>query len=294
MKILKLLFLIFAALLVLSASSLFIVMDYEGAVVTRLGKPVREIQRGGLYWKFPWPVETVHIIDKRLNHVDARIDEALTRDRRNVVIPVYAVWRVADVRTFFEKLGSVSEAATKIESVLISKKNSVIAAHDFADLVSADNEVGALSEIERLVLEGVKSECEKLFGIEILTVGFRQITLPAANTESVFERMRAERARAASSFRAEGQRRAMEIRAEAEASRVEILARAHSEAAAIRGRGDAEAVAILREAYAKDPALYEFVRELEVLEKVVSPETILVLGTDSPPFRMITQDPEAR
>jgi hypothetical protein len=55
-------------------------------VLTRFRQPVRVIDQPGLYFKWPWPIECVNRFDGRLQFFESRISEALTRDKRNVII----------------------------------------------------------------------------------------------------------------------------------------------------------------------------------------------------------------
>ena len=56
---------VFAALvagLLLAYGTYFSVSEGQAAVVTRFGEPVREISEAGPYWKWPWPIEQVHML----------------------------------------------------------------------------------------------------------------------------------------------------------------------------------------------------------------------------------------
>src|SRR6185295_17206629 len=65
----------------------FQVASSESAVLTRFGSPVRTLVEPGLYFKWPWPVDTVNRFDARLAFYDTRVSEALTQDKRNVILP---------------------------------------------------------------------------------------------------------------------------------------------------------------------------------------------------------------
>ncbi len=109
----------------ISALMLFVMLTFqvrqnERVVLTRFGRPVRVLVEPGLFVKWQWPIETVNRFDARLDFYDARISEALTRDKRNVIIPVYVAWRVDDPLKFLQSLGSAQNARTKLEGLVTS------------------------------------------------------------------------------------------------------------------------------------------------------------------------------
>ena len=51
-------------LLILSIT--YVVDEKNQVVILQMGKPVRTVQKAGLYFKFPWPIQSVSVFDKRL------------------------------------------------------------------------------------------------------------------------------------------------------------------------------------------------------------------------------------
>src|SRR5262245_3347641 len=92
--------------LALVRSSLFTV-DASGFVYrTHFGAHVatydgRDPNDAGLHWKWPWPIESVQRIDRRLQYLDLPGAELLTRDRergtidQTLTIDAYVCWRIA-------------------------------------------------------------------------------------------------------------------------------------------------------------------------------------------------------
>ena len=83
----------------------------------------------------------------------------------------------------------------------------------------------------------------KQLGIEVVDVRVKRIEFSDEVSESVFNRMRQERARTAAELRAEGAEIAEQIRADADRQRTVILAEAYRDAEIVRGQGDAIAAA---------------------------------------------------
>jgi len=265
----------------------FQVQQNEQVVITRFGQPVRTIIQPGLYAKWPWPIETVNTFDTRLNYTEIRISEALTRDKRNVLIPVFVAWKIADSVKFMESMGSQENAENKLDSLVGSNKNTILGQYDFAQLVSVNPSDVRISEIEEKILQASARPAASSFGIEIVQVGIQRLSLPEVNTRYVFDRMRAERSQFAARFRAEGNQQAHEITSRTDAEQAKILAQANKTAEETRGKAEAEAARIYATATSSNPDFYKFLRELDALKRVVNSNTTLVLDTNTPPFNLL-------
>ena len=265
----------------------FQVASNESAVLTRFGSPVRTLKEPGLYFKWPWPIDTVSRFDARLSFYDTRLSEALTQDKRNVILPVFLAWRVADPLKFLQALGTPAAAPSKLDSLATSARNALLGRYDFQQLVSTDPATLKLTELEQRLADAIRPQALAAFGIAIEQVGLKRIALPEANTLYVFERMKAERGQYAARYRAEGRREAEELRAKTDAERTVLLAEAQKFAEETRGKAEAEAAKIYAEAHAQDPQFYTFLRELETLRKVTRENTTLILDTDTAPFNQL-------
>lgn len=282
------------ALYVLLAISLlacmigFQIRQNEKAVITRFGKPVRVISEPGLYAKWPWPVETVNRVDIRLNFYEVRLSEALTKDRRNIIVPVFIAWKINDPLKFLEAIGSPANAQNKLDGLVSSAKNTILGTYEFKQLVSAsaDSDV-KITEIEDRLTSVTAEQAKNSFGIEIQQVGIERIALPEANTSYVFERMKAERSQFAERYLAEGRQQADAIKAKINAQKTVILAEAQKEAEIKRGMAEAEAAKIYSKAHSQNPQLYLFLRELDTLKKTINQNTTLVLDANQQPFDLL-------
>lgn len=265
----------------------FQVASNESAVLTRFGSPVRTLPDAGLYFKWPWPIDTVNRFDTRLAFYDTRLSEALTQDKRNVILPIFVAWRVADPLKFLQALGTPAAVPTKLDSLATSARNALLGRYDFQELVSTDPAKLKLAELEQRLTEAIRPQALAAFGIAIEQVGLKRIALPEANTLYVFERMKAERGQYAARYRAEGRREAEELRAKTDAERTVLLAEAQKFAEETRGKAEAEAAKIYADAHGQDPQFYRFLRELETLRKVTRENTTLILDTDTAPFNQL-------
>lgn len=277
-------------IIVLFFTCSLMISEAEFGVVLRFGKPVRELSEPGFYYRAPSPIEQVIRVDRRLQHADIRLSETLTKDRRNVIVPVFFTWKVADPLQYHVSVGTGDIANSKLDALVTSSRNSVLGRHDFSELV-ADRATGALNNLEDEMLALAKEDARRQFGIELLSIGITRILLPEANTQSVFLRMRAERKREAAQFRAEGRARATEMNAETDKQAALLLADANRQAEEIRGKAEADAAEIYSAAHGKDPDFYRFLRELQSLRSVVDRNTTLLLDTKVVPFQWLKSSP---
>jgi modulator of FtsH protease HflC len=272
---------------VLASASCYIVSETELALILRFGKPVRILSVPGLYFRLPMPIDQIVRVDRRLQHADIRISETLTRDQRNVIVPIFYTWRISDPLLFHTAVREINTAKTKLDALITSARNSVLGRHDFADLLMAEGRTSSLLKMEQEMHALAVGDAQKQLGIELISTGITQIQLPEANTESVFRRMRAERKREATQYRAEGRAKAAEMKAETDKEATLMIADAKRQAEEMRGKAEAEASAIYATAHGQDPQFYKFLRELQSLRSVVDKNTTVILDTSVAPFHWL-------
>ncbi len=139
--------------LLLVRLSVFTVDASEYAYVTVLGRPLATYdgsaadQGAGLHAGWPWPIQSVQRIDRRLQTFDLPDTEILTHDAdgktidKTLSITAYVCWRIADrdsVDLFIRTLGTPEIA----RSILAPRINSLLGASitqmAMDDLVSTD------------------------------------------------------------------------------------------------------------------------------------------------------------
>ena len=264
----------------------FQVRETESALVTTFGKPTREITEPGLYCKWPPPVQWLHKFDSRMRVFEADVGETTTRGAVPIIVNTYAVWKIAEPLEFFNAVGTVDEAERKLRSLINDAQNRVIGRHSFGEFVNSDPAKIKFKQIEEEMLADLKQTVREDYGIEIKTLGIKQLKVSEDVSKDVFERMRAERNRRTEATIAEGNAEAARIRADADSKKIELLAAAEARAKAIRGQGDAEAAKYYK-MLEEDPELAMFLRDIEVLKKSLESRTTLILSTDTEPFKLL-------
>ena len=213
-------------------------------------------------------------------------EETLTGDGKNIVFSTCLGWRIQNPKIFLESIGSISDAKRNLEGLVRTFKSGVIGHHDFANLISLDNDSIQFEQIEEEMYQPVAKEAENRYGIHVDFLYITRIALPEQTTAKVFERMKKERERIAERFRAEGDAKANELKAKARSERDQILARAEAKAKKIRGEGDAAAAEYYR-IFEDNQKLAVFLQKLETLEKVLKKKATVILDTQTPPFDIL-------
>jgi membrane protease subunit HflC len=265
---------------------LVIVREGEVAVITQLGRPVRAITEAGLYRRWPWPVQRVYRYDNRVRTLQGSFEEALTADGKNVLIALFAGWRIENPTRFLERVGTVEQAETSLDGLLRTFKNSAVGLYTFNQLVSLDANALRGEEIEQRVLEQARPQALERYGIDMPFVGIRRLGLPEAITQSVFERMRSERQALADRYKSEGEGEGIRIRAQADSERDQLLAQAEADARRSRAEGEAEAAEHFK-VFEQSPDLALFLRKLDALEETLKTKATVVLSSESQPFDLL-------
>ena len=208
------------------------------------------------------------------------------KDGKNVLLSLYAGWRIQDPIKFLERVGTEGQAAAAVDGLLRAAKSTVIGRFPFASLVNADAAQLKLADIEQAILAGVQEQAGARYGLQVDFVGLRRIGLPESITESVFARMRAERQELADRYKAEGEGESIRIRAQADAERDQLLAQAEADAKRTRAEGDAKA-AEAYEVFEKNPELAMFLRKLEIMEQTLKERATVVLNVETEPFDLL-------
>jgi membrane protease subunit HflC len=265
----------------------YVVTEWQQALVTQFGQPIRTVREPGLNWKIPF-LQTVTIFDKRVLAADTGGAEYLTLDKKRLLIDHISRWQIVDPLAFFRTVRDERGAMARLDDIITARLRQEVAKESFKEIIREKREV---------IMETVTAEARTLaapFGIRVVDVRVKRADLPAEVQASVFARMQAERQRIALRYRAEGEEKGREIRAQADKEREIILAKAYQESQGLRGAGDAEAITVTGRAFGRDPAFYGFVRRLETYERVFSPDTTIVLRPDSDLLRYLNSPRERR
>lgn len=265
---------------VIAYSSIFIVNQWEQAVVFKF----REIQRSddepGLHFMLPL-VNVAQKFEKRLLNLDQEPQRFLTIEKKDVIVDYYVKWRITDVEKFY----TATRGDVLYANGLLGQRINRALRDEFGARTVQEVVAGERTQILSVVTASTSNLPQEL-GITVVDVRTKRIDLPKEVSNSVYERMRAERNRVAKDFRARGSEAAERIRANADREREIILANAYRDAEIIRGEGDAQATEIYAAAYTKDAEFYSFYRSLDAYKNsFINGNDVLLLEPKSDFFR---------
>jgi membrane protease subunit HflC len=310
-----LVFLVLAAAVVIAPLCAFTVDRTEFVYLTQFGAPMAtydgaEDAQAGLYFKWPWPIQSVQRLDRRLQYFDLPGAELLTRDpKRNTIdrtltLDAYVCWRIADAKgvdRFIRSVGTPAGAQAVLGQRIYSELGAAIGQMELDDLISPDPKKveDARTALRKRLLQGsgtgspsLESVAESEYGIQVVDIRLRRSNHPPAVREAIFERIRSERKKKAADYESEGERMASDIRSDG-ASRVAALkAEAEAQSTRLRGQADAEADRVRNEAQSKDPQFYTFLKKLEEYQRILGDnKTTLLLSTHRELFDVLFHPP---
>jgi len=198
-----------------------------------------------------------------------------------VVVDSFVKWRINDALKYYLTVGGQEfDARRRLEQVVNSGLRDEFGKRTVANVISTDRH-----KIMELLTVNTDKEARK-FGIEVLDVRIQRVDLPDEVSQSVYQRMKAERSRIANELRAQGAEAAEKIRADAERKREILLADAYRQAEKIRGEGDAKATSVYAGAYSRAPEFYSFYRSLSAYrESFKKKEDIMIVDPSADFFR---------
>ena len=223
-------------LVLLASGSLFAVKEGERAIVIQFGKIQRDEATGetrvftpGLHFKLPF-IDSVRHLDARIQTLDGTPDRFVTSEKKDLIVDSYVKWRIDDFARYYLSTGGNKLQA---EALLKQKVNNGLRS-EFGTRTIAQIVSGERSALMNQAMEQASTSSDEL-GIRIVDVRVKQINLPTEVSNSIFQRMRAERAAVAREHRSEGQEQAEVIRANIDAKVTVMLADAERNARQLRG-----------------------------------------------------------
>jgi modulator of FtsH protease HflC len=268
-------------LVILTATSAFYVVDErQKVIVVRFGQILRHDDKPGLHLKTPF-VDEVRYFDSRILTLDAEPQPFLTGEKKYVIVDSFVKWRVLDARQYFLTVGgSEIEARRRLEQIVNSGLRDEFGKRTVHSVVSDER-----AKIMDILTEYSDREARR-FGIQVTDVRLQRVDLPDEVSQSVYQRMSAERKRIANELRAQGEEAAEKIRADSERQREVLLANAYRDAQKLRGEGDARATTIYAKAYGRDPEFFALYRSLNAYKESFSKkDDILIVDPSSDFFK---------
>jgi membrane protease subunit HflC len=289
--------------------------ETESVVITRFGEIQEAHTAPGLKFKAPF-VDSVVRFNSRVLRVDVEPATLPDVDSQFLEIDAYVRYEIADVRQYRVTLLDERQAQGRISQIVIAALREEVGKLTREDIIGGDIvrgtkmidgvEVDTVGVVPRTFIDatgvsiGTREELTRVvtalvqkraggqgFGINVIDVRIKRADFPDSIVESIYTRMRSERAIQANRLRAEGEEQFLTKTADVN-RRVQIIgAEADRDASRLRGDGEAEAISILADALEQDRDFFTFRRSLEAYATFLRSNTTVVLPADSPLFQFL-------
>ena len=271
------------AALILLSLTVFTVDQRQNAIVFQLGEIIDVKKAPGLYFKVPL-LQNVRYFDTRILTMTSPDPERfITSEKKNVLVDSFVKWRVVDVKQYYVSVGGdETRAQTRLSQTINDGLRAEFGKRTVHDVVSGQRE-----QIMEILRQKADSDARTI-GVQVLDVRLKRVDLPQEVSESVYQRMEAERKRVANELRSTGAGEAEKIKADADRQREIILAEAYRDAQRTKGEGDAKAAAIYAEAFGQNPEFYAFYRSMEAYRQSFKNKSdVMVLDPSSEFFKYL-------
>ena len=268
--------------LTILSSTLFVVDQRQFAIVFALGEVKQVIKEPGLHFKLPPPFQNVIFLDKRILTLDTpEADRFITAEKKNILVDAYVKWRIVDPRLYFISFGGDERRAQdRMAQIVKAALNEEITKRTVREVIS-----GERGKVMDAIASKVTEEVKQIGG-QIVDVRLKRVDYVEQINNSVYERMKSERARVANELRSTGAAESEKIRADADRQRIVILAEAYRQAEGIRGEGDAKASALYAASFGRDPQFAQFYRSLQAYrDSFRSKSDVMVMDPSSDFFK---------
>ena len=232
------LFVLGFAVLIMAASMIRIVREYERLVVFRFGRCIGT-KGPGLVWLIPFADKPVKV-DLREQFMEVPHQICITKDNAPIGVDFLIYWKVVNPELSVLKVGQFAQASVGIATTTL---RAVIGDIDL-DHVLAQRE--HINHVLRVKLD----EVTERWGVKVTAVEIREIQPPREVQDAMNRQMAAERTRRAMVTEADGQREAAIKVAEGEKESAILRAEGEKQAAILQAEGQRAALALQAEGFA--------------------------------------------
>ena len=252
-------------LFIVVMNSAYVVAENEHACVTRFNKIETVKSEAGLYFKIPF-VDQIMRFPNTVLLYDIPESEALTADKKNMTVDSYITWKISDPRTFYQTIGSITEAETRLDAFTYTALKNLMGTLQQSDIIN-EEDASERNDIYAGITEDV-AVVAKTYGISVLDIKIKRLDLPADNEQAVYARMISDRNQIAEKFTADGEYEASINRNDVDKQVNIIISNAEAQAAKLEAEGEAEYMRMLAEAYDSEDKkdFYEFTLGLDALK----------------------------
>jgi membrane protease subunit HflC len=261
------------------------------AIKKTWGKPApAAVTEPGLKFKWPYPIQSVVVYDKRIRILEDRTEETRTVDAKNLLLTTFTLWRINDAAKFHTNFpAGVEDGERKLRTTVVNSKQAVTGKHEFVEFVSTDPADRKIRDIEREMERAIARDAIEEYGIEVVGFGIKKLALPESVTVAIFESMKTNEQKKAARYTAEGEAQAAEMLAKARAAEDRIMAVARQKVAEIEARAERVVSEYYKE-FDRNPELRIFLDWLRTVEEALRERTTLIIDTHEAPWSVFSEE----
>ena len=98
----------------------YVIPEWQQAIVTQFGQPIRTVREPGLYFKVP-VIQLLTRFDKRILATDAPSGEYLTLDKKRLLVDHISRWYIADPLEFFRTMRDERGAMARLDDIISAR-----------------------------------------------------------------------------------------------------------------------------------------------------------------------------
>jgi membrane protease subunit HflC len=280
----KIIALVVAVVIVLFAASsmVFVVDQRHMAVLSSHGDEAPSLLGPGLHVKLPPPLQTVTLVDNRIQSLDAPDeDRYVTSDKIDLLANPVLKYRVTDpLKLLAETRGDAQSLPDRLALLSRSALGDAFAKVTLSDALARQQ---AVADQARAAMDKAAAS----LGVSVVDVQLTRVDFPSSMADSVYKRMIAARQQVAADERAKGTAEADKIKEDAVGQQQAILADGYRQAQTIKGEGDAKAAQIAADAYGSDPQFYQFYQSMQAYKNTFKPGDVIVVDPSNEFFRFM-------
>jgi regulator of protease activity HflC (stomatin/prohibitin superfamily) len=180
-------------ILVMAASSIKILREYERAVVFRLGR-FQAVRGPGLLFIFPF-VQQIVRVDLRTVVLQVPSQDVISRDNVSLKVDAILYFRVVDAQKAIIQVEDFLAATNMLAQTTL---RSVLGEHELDEMLAKRNELNA-------AIQSTLDVQTESWGIKVISVEIREVTLTENMIRSIAKQAEAERDRRAKVIHAEAE-----------------------------------------------------------------------------------------
>lgn len=253
-------------------STFYIQYIDQQSVILRLSTINRTETVAGIHFKIPI-IESRFIFTKRVIPYDAPPFSVITKDKKTILFDTVAFYIITDPSKFYIKFKTEEGAQQWLDDVAYSAVRNQAGKFAFDELLAKQRDTILLNAANYI------NKYTDTYGVKIIDIQLKRVSLPKTNEEAVYRSMIADRNQNAAQINAEGEAKYKEVTSNTDMIYVTKISEAQKEAAEIKGKADKRAQDLINMSMREAPDLYVFIKKLEFYKKVIPNTPIIIKPT---------------